>query len=308
MKKNNYNTLSMAYIKIILCVIFFSSSFHTASFLIKYTDPYSIIFLRFFSAFLVLLIFNKIFNGVFFNYQILKKNSFLFLAIGIFGFFFYFLFFLISSERIPVIIIAIVFAFTPSLSSIASIIFLKDRLKLLSYVGLIIALLGTIAIINVKMSCGRIFCINFFSQFNSKYSLALLIVFPAVLYNILTKVASRKGISSTEIVLNSSIIAAISALIFLIINHPIIYKPLISEFWIGIIYFAIPCTALGYILLTEAIKTLGINKAIIFQNMIPIIAILIETVIYHKKITFLEFCIIGVIIFGIILTNLPKQS
>ena len=306
--KNNNIALIFAYIKIIITVIFFSSTFHLASFLNIYTDPYSIIFLRYFIAAVVLLIFKKFIYGYYLNIKQIKENFFLYAYAGAIGFFIYFLFFMISSKIVPVLILVIIFALTPSLTSLTCIIFLNDRLKLLGYLGLFISLLGTISIINVTMSCGHILCYNFFGQFNLKYSFALTIILPMILYYICTKIAIKRGISSIDIVLVPSIIASILAFMVLIVKHPIIYEHLTFKYWMGVIYIALPCTAIGYVLLSQVVGKLGISKTSIFLNTIPIIAILIETILYHKKITLLEAAIISVIILGVIMVNISKQN
>ncbi len=74
-------------------------------------------------------------------------------------------------------------------------------------------------------------------------------------------------------------------------------------FWIGILYASVLATVIGYKWFSDAIIELGVNKTVVFQNMTPLVTVIIGIVFLDNRVS-LDFIDAGLfILIGVFITN-----
>lgn len=300
----------IAYIKILFVVIVFGSIYFVAKYLVTMADASLIAFLRFFITALILIFF-YIYNKGKSGFKKPLKHWFLLFLTGFFFAYLYNMTFFESEFFLEANLVAILFSFTPCLTVILGIFFLREKGTLLTYLGIIIALIGTIEIISFSdNNCRQFFCLKTFSHFSIGYIFAIMASFSMAFYSLVAKKAINEKIDSITI----STFSAIFGAILLFINNLffknsfslILKQPLL--FWVAISYTAIFGTVIAYKWYIDALKVLGINKTAVFLNGVPLSAMLIGVMIFDSKLSLNQLLASLVIITGVIITNYSKKS
>lgn len=301
----------LSYLKLILAVGIWAGLYHIAKILLVSKIEISlIIFSRYFIASICLLIVLWLKKGK----QKLKINRWqlcliiLSASIGLIAYNFLFFY---AESLISGNLVAIMYAFTPCISCFLSAIFFKLRLGLLRISGILIALLGTVAVINYSSaSCGKLFCINAFDHWDLGIIYAIGAAICFALYSIINKSLILTGLSSLVINSYSSIVASILLLLMIKLQGNSL-NPLISQgtilFWIAMLYMAVAATVIAYFWYIESLSTLGILKTVIFQNTLPIQTICIGYIFFNEAISLNVFVCSLIVILGVVINNLAKN-
>lgn len=301
-----------SYIKLIIAVILWSSIYHVAKYLVIAADIPSITFFRFFITSVALLIwYSKKHGNIIGNIKSLKQHFILIFFIGFFGIFVYTLSFFFAEKFISAEEVVILFALTPILTSILSLIFLKEKINCIGWLGILIALAGAIAVLSLSSKeCGKIFCLALVSKLSIGQLLALLACFSMAVYSILSKKAVQRKIDSRAINTFSTVLISIllfANFMFFNGSHLLMEfdKPVL--FWVAIFYTAIFGTVIPYQFYIDAIQNIEVSKVTIFQNAIPPCTILMGAFIHQEKLTWMEIAAGIIIITGVIITNFSKK-
>ncbi|MCC2624616.1 MAG: hypothetical protein K0R14_489 [Burkholderiales bacterium] len=301
------NKKSLAYIKLIAVILIWAGVYHVAKYLVNSTDAFTIAFLRFLIASIILLGIYFAKHGV--KGAFVKPDSHwvMLWLIGLIGIFSYNLFFFGAESLISANKVAIFFAFSPCITVILNRIILKEKIFPLAYVGIVIALLGTIGVINTSQKTDPAYvCLTDIHPKHWGEFLAILSAFAMAGYNVLNKKASRLGLDALTITTFSSLIGTLFLFITFVLFGgkviDIIHKPL--QFWVAMLYISILATVVGYKWYSNAICELGVGQASIFQNSIPFVTVLIGVAVLGNTIS-PDVILSGiVIIIGVILTNI----
>ncbi|MDD3266864.1 MAG: DMT family transporter [Burkholderiales bacterium] len=298
------NSNRSAYIKLIIAIIGWAGVYHSAHYLAHHSDIYGLAFIRYFLASVILVSIIWFKRGYLIKITDFKKHYKILILLGTFGIGIYNIGFFIAESHLPASKIALIIAFTPCVSSLMSSFYFRQKLGIYAYIGMIIALLGTVGVINYgNASCGRYWC-NFFEHLSTGEIAALSLCITTSLFNIMSRIASQNGIDSLTITAFAAIFGDIilffSMLLFGNI-HSVIYNN--SEYWILMTYTVLIGSVLCYFWYSEAIAKLGVSRISVFLNGIPFTAVLID-IIFFKHAIHLPVIISGmVIIFGVIMTN-----
>ncbi|MFN7095881.1 MAG: DMT family transporter, partial [Burkholderiales bacterium] len=219
----------VAYLKLIAVVIIWGGNYHAAKYLVKDTDIYTVSFLRFALAALMLLFIQHNKHGAM-GYKKSPIQWWMLIAIGFVGIFIYNIFFFGAESLIPANNVAILYAFTPCITVVFSSIFLKQKISCLGYVGVIIALVGTIGVINTSdTNCGKFFCGELFRHLSLGELLAILATVSMSCYNILNRKAALMNLDPLHITTFGAVFGAIFLFItFLLFGGKVIllwHKP-----------------------------------------------------------------------------------
>lgn len=302
----------VAYIKLVLTILIWASIYHVAKYLIGSADPYTLGFLRFFIATIILFSLYFLKHGVkgaFTRPDNHWKTLWLLGLIGVFG---YNIFFFGAESLISANNIAIFFAFTPCITVVLGRFVLGQSIRPLAYIGIVIALLGTIGVISFsyKAPGSEYSCVANTHPLPLGEILAILSAFAMAGYNVFNKKASSLGLDTLTITTFSALIGCIFLFISFILFGSkfsgLIHQPLM--FWLAILYVAIMATVIAYKWYSDAIRELGMGKTAIFQNGIPLCTVIMGVVLFGDHISSQVILSGLIIIFGVILTNLAVHK
>ncbi len=302
----------IAYIKLIIVMIIWGSNYHFAKYAVQDTDIYTVAFIRFIYAGIILLLIYHNKHRRWWPKKNITVNWSIICLAGLFGIFTYNLLFFAAESFISANNVAILFAFTPCLTVILSKLFLRQRVNIITYCGILLALLGAIMVVSLsEAKCdGSFICINLLQHLSSGQILAILASFAMAVYNIFNKQASNLKIDPLELTTFSTIFGAL----LLFISYILFADPLIKllnkslNFWLIISYISIFSTVLGYKWYSESIHYIGINQTSIFLNCVPLFAIITGAIFFHEFINY-KILLAGLLtIIGVIITNYSINS
>lgn len=303
--------ISKSYIKLTIAIVLWSSIYHVAKYLVVIADVTVIAFFRFFITSICLLIWYQCKNGnIISNVKSSISDFWLIFFIGFFGVFVYTLSFFFAEKFISAEEVVILFALSPIVSAVLSFILLKDKISFMGWVGIVVALIGAIAVLSLSSNkCGKLFCGTLFEKLSIGQMLALLACFSISIYAILSKKAALKKINSRTINTFSTILVTILLFVnFMIFNWGHIFtafdKPLL--FWLALFYTAIFGTVIPYQFYMDAIQDIEVSKVTVFQNALPPCTILMGVFIHGNKLTGVELLAGLVILLGVIITNMSR--
>lgn len=279
-------------------MLFWGISYIWSKIAFEYFTPLSTIFMRLIvssiTLFLIMLMMGKI--------EKIKRKDFLMFAMSaLFNPFIYFIGESYGLERVSASISAFIIATIPVFTPFVAYWFLRERLSVTNVIGLIISFLGVMMIIfNIDLSLAA-----------SPDGIALLFmgVIAALIYGILLKKLTVKYQPVTIIAWQNTIGIVYFLPLFLYFDFPEILtvQPSKSAVY-SVILLGVVSSSFAYSLYAYVVKYIGISKANIYTNLIPVFAAIAAFILLDE--TFTTFKIIGmsVIIFGVILSELERKK
>ncbi|MCX6334185.1 MAG: DMT family transporter [Bacteroidia bacterium] len=279
---------------VILAMIFWSFSFIWFKIANETFRPITIVFIRLVLSAALLslfLFFTKSFV------KIKKEDRKLFIILALFEPFFYFLGESFGLTYVSATIGSVLISTIPVIATLGAWIIFKERLKVINYAGIILSFLGVLVfIINMDGSL----------SFNIRgLLLMILAVFSAVGYNLtLSRLVGSYG--PVFIVNVQNVIGAILFLpIFLIsdLNH-LINTPFNLNHFVPILELALFASCGAFILFAWSVKYMGITKANIFSNCIPIFTALFSFILLDEKLSLQNLIGMAIVIAGLFMSQM----
>lgn len=275
-------------------MIFWSFSFIWFKEANKSLSPITIVFIR--------LVFSVILMTVFLvatrNYMKIKKHDRkLFLMLAVFEPFIYFLGESFGLTYVSATTCSVLISTIPVFATIGAWLIFNERLKAINYAGIIISFIGVIVFIINK---------NGTLSFNIKgLELLMLAVLSAVGYN-LTLSRLVDHYSPVYIVNVQNIIGAVLFLpLFLIFDFKhFISSPLTFEMFKPIIELAIFASCGAFILFAYSVRNMGITKANVFSNSIPIFTALFSFLLLGDKLSVQNIIGMAIVIAGLFMSQM----
>ncbi len=284
------------YLKLLLTATFWGGTFVAGRFVAQNIGPYSIAFLRFTIASIILLLLTWRIEG---KLPKLKNSQIIpVIMLGITGIFIYNVMFFKGLKIIEAGRASLIIATCPIFITICSLIFLKEKITLVKGLGIIISVCGAIIVIS-KGNLNRIF--------EGGLGLGELYIFCCVLswvtYSLIGK-AVMKNLSPLASVSYSAAVGAIALLVPAFLEG--LAQNIASQSaldWLCIFYLGIFGTVIGFVWYYQGVERIGPTKAGLFINFVPISAILCAFFILREPIT-LSLAIGAVLVIsGVYLTN-----
>ena len=284
------------YLKLLLTAIFWGGTFVAGRLVTQNVGPYSISFLRFTIASILLLLLTWRIEG---KLPILQKSQIIpVLLLGIIGIFIYNVMFFKGLKIIEAGRAALIIATCPIFITICMAIFLKEKISLLKGLGIVISVCGAIIVISKG---------NLFRIFEGGLGLGELYIFCCVLswvtYSVIGK-SVMKNLSPLASVSYSATVGAIALLV------PALFEGLIQNIanqsaldWLCISYLGVFGTVIGFVWYYQGVERIGPTKAGLFINFVPISAILCAFFILEEPITLSLVIGAVLVISGVYLTN-----
>jgi drug/metabolite transporter (DMT)-like permease len=286
------------YVAVILSMIFWSFSFIWFKVANETYRPVTIVFIRLLFSIVLLSTFLFLTNNFM---KIQKKDRKLFLMLALFEPFFYFLGESFGLTYVSATAGSVLISTIPVFATIGAWIFFRERLKFINYAGIILSFIGVLIFIINKDGT---------LSYNIKgLGLMTLAVFSAVGYN-LTLSRLVGSYSPVYIVNVQNVIGAILFLpIFLITDsRHFISTPFSFGNFVPIIELAVFASCGAFILFAWSVKNMGITRANVFSNSIPIFTAVFSFIILGDKLTLQNIAGMIIVIAGLFLSQMNGRK
>jgi drug/metabolite transporter (DMT)-like permease len=229
--------------------------------------------------------------------RIRREDRKLFIMLALFEPFLYFLGESFGLTYVSATVGSVLISTIPVVATIGAWIFLKERLKLINYAGIVMSFIGILVFIIDR---------NGSLSYNTKgLALMMLAVFSASGYNLtLSRLVGNYG--PVFIVNVQNTIGAVLFLpVFLIFEAGHLGETTLtySDF-IPVIELAVFASCGAFILFAISVRNLGITKANVFTNFIPIFTAVISFVILGDRLTIQNIAGMMVVIAGLIMSQM----
>jgi len=289
--------LFITYIAIFIAMLFWGFSFIWTKLLLHFYQPITIVTLRLIISSAFLITFGVLFKRL----QSVKKQDFgAFVLLALFQPFLYFVGETVGLNYVSATISSVLISTIPLFSPIAAWFFLKEKLKIINIIGIIISINGVVLVILTD-------------DFNFNVSLIGLLlmalaVFSAICYSILVvNIAKKYNIYS--IISYQNVLGILFFMPFFLYFDFEHFKTvqITIEILIPLIALSIFASSLAFILFTYGIRELGIVKANSMSNLIPVFTAIFSYFILNEKLSLLNITGILIVLCGLFLSQLKKQ-
>jgi drug/metabolite transporter (DMT)-like permease len=283
-------------LKLILVSFLWGGQFVAARITALEAPPFTASFLRFVFATVALLVLFLIRDRRI-NRLTIRQWAWLTL-LGLSGVFLYNLFFFSALAIAPAGRSSVVVAMTPTVVSVASIIFFKDRFSLLRILGLMVALFG----VSWAISGG-----DLASLLRGEIGRGDLYIFGAMLswatFSVVGKVILRE-LAPRLAITYACLIGTVALAVPAVLEGGLVGVPQYSlKMWLSLAYLGLMGTVLAFILYYQAIKSIGPSKTAVFINLVPIWAMILSTIVLRERVTLPIMLGAAMVIGGVFLTS-----
>ena len=279
---------------IILSMIFWSFSFIWFKMANQTFRPITIVFIRLVLSVILLSLFLFLTKSF---VKIRKEDRKLFVMLATFEPFFYFLGESFGLTYVSATVASVLISTIPVVATLGAMLIFKERLKAINYAGIIISFIGVLVFIINK---------NGTLSFNTRGLVLLMIaVISASGYNLtLSRLVGRY--SPVFIVNVQNIIGALLFLpVFLFFDlHHFLVTPFSFRHFIPIIELSVFASCGAFILFAYSVRNMGITKANVFSNCIPVFTALFSFILIGDKLSFQNIAGMAIVITGLLLSQM----
>ena len=289
----------MVYGMVILSMLFWSMTYIWYKNVFTVLNPITVMTFRLGLSALFLLTFSKLIGKL---QMPVKTDFFWFLALSFFQPFIYFLAESYGVSMVSATISAVIISTIPIFISIVAHVFLNNKMSKLNIIGIMLSFIGVLMVILGKTL-----------HFNGSIK-GVLLLFIAVLstigYSIIIVKLINKYNSFTIISWQNIIGALLFVPLFFIVDFEHFKQAEITQpIIINLIYLALLGSSAAYIFFTYAIKNLGVAKASLFSNLIPIFTAIFSYYMINEVLTGFKIIGIFIVILGLFMGQIkPKLS
>jgi len=279
-------------------MVFWGLSFIWTSLLFKYYQPITIIFIRLIISSVFL------FLAVFLTHSftpIRKKDIPVIILAAVFNPFLYFLMenygLMYTSPAIAAVIIGTIPVFAPITGYLA----FKEKLRWYNIAGILLSFTGVVMMLITP---------DFKISVNPA---GLLFLAGAVMASLIYAVGLKKltaRYSSVTIISWQNLTGIFLFLPFFLIFEmkDAIRVPLNTTIITSFLFLSILASSLSYVFYVKAIKNLGIGKASIFTNLIPVFTAIASFFLLGELFTFQKIAGILIVIFGVVISQISSRE
>lgn len=285
------------YIALVLSMIFWSFSFVWFKVANRSYDPITIVFIRLCIATLFLSSWLWITGG----YRgVLKEDRKYFALLALFEPFLYFLGESFGLTYVSSTVGSVIISTIPVFAVIFAWLFYRERLNLINYVGVVVSFLGVIVFITSR-SGGIVMSIK-------GLTLMFMAVVSAVGYNmVLHRLASKYNPISIVNIQNVIGLVLFLPLFVVFDLKDFIATGIIMKDFSSIILLALFASSGAFALFAYAVRHLGISRANIFSNLIPLFTALFAFLIVGDKLTIRNAVGMAIVIAGLFLSQAGRK-
>jgi len=297
--------LNWVYVLVFFAMLFWGVSFVFSSIVLRYMDPFTILFIRL----LISSVLMWIVVLFFYRKYAVKRNELKMLALlALFEPFLYFIGETFGLQRVSPTITALIISTIPVFTALTVFFAYKVKLKKINVIGIAISFVGVLFMIvgkNMELTVDMTGLLFLF-----------LAVASAVCYGlVLTKIAG--GIHVVWITAMQNTFSMFMFLpLVLVFGRPIrqtatpVYtfiSPAV-ELWGSLFILAVFCSTLAFLFYNISVKTIGVTRSSIFTNLIPVFTAIASFLLLNEQMTINKVLGMIIIIAGVILTQSKKKE
>lgn len=282
---------------VFLAMIFWAFSFIWFKIANETFSPITIVFLRLIVAIILLtsyLLIKKKFV------KIRKEDRKLFLMLALFEPFFYFLGESFGLTYVSATVGSVMISTIPVVATLGAWVIFRERLRVINYIGIVVSFIGVIIFVLNKGTL----------TFNIRgLSLLMLAVFSAAGYN-LTLSRLVGNYEPVFIVNVQNTIGAILFLpVFLIFDfRDFVNTPFSLNSFVPIIELSVFASCGAFILFAYSVRNLGVTRANVFTNFIPIFTAFFSFLILGDRLTLQNIIGMMIVISGLIMSQINGRG
>lgn len=198
--------------------------------------------------------------------------------------------------------VALIIATIPIFTGLFSMRILKERLSILSGLGIVISLFGVYLLVSVSQS----------SAIAPRPVLGNMLTFGAAiaggLYTIVCRQLTQKYAPTTITFYQTAIASLVFLPLALLEGQTRIPLRLDAMVLLNVAYLAVGCSVLAYFILNYTLRHLQATRVAVFTNLIPVITIFASWLLYNELLSFRQFIGAIFIIVGIYFNFAKKTS
>jgi drug/metabolite transporter (DMT)-like permease len=289
------------YIMLIAAMFFWGMSFVWYKQAYPEFRPISLIFFRLLISFVLLFLYSLFLRRLKWPN---KKDIKYFFLLAFFEPLMYFLGESFGMKYVSSTLASILIATIPLFASFAAYLFYREQLTAKKYLGILFSFIGVIFIVYFDGSIGEAPL--------KGVLLMMLAVVSAVAYSTALRRLSV-GYSALSILSFQNLIGMLYFLpIFLLADaKEIVWSAYKFRDFLPVLYLAVFASTFAFLFFIEGVKSIGITKAIVFTNFIPIVTAIFAVIILNEKMSFIKITGIFLTIAGLFLSQvnvLPKMN
>lgn len=279
---------------IFLAMIFWAFSFIWFKVANETFLPITIVFFRLIAAILILTTYLAIKKKF---VKIRKEDRKLFIMLAIFEPFLYFLGESFGLTYVSATVGSVLISTIPVVATIGAWIFLKERLKLINYAGIVLSFMGILIFVIDR---------NGTLSYNVKgLALMMLAVFSASGYNLTLSRLVGKYEPVFIVNVQNTMGAILFLPVFLIFEAGHLAETTLTlKAFIPVIELAVFASCGAFILFAYSVRNLGISRANVFTNFIPIFTAFFSFLILGDRLTIQNIAGMMVVIAGLIMSQM----
>ncbi len=294
MIKQNNNSINIVYFFAVLAMLFWGLSFIWSKIVFEYYNPIATITIRLLISSILLLLILLVFYR---KHLVFPKGRFkLFFLIAFFEPFLYFIGESFGLQRVDASITSVIISTIPVFTAIVGFYYFKERLTKTNLLGIFVSFIGVILML-----------LNKDFSFNASLvgiSLLFLAVFSAIGYGILIKKISKYYHPIFIIFVQNLIGLFLFLPLFLIFDLECVLNTSPNfELISNILMLSVLGSSLAFIFYINSISKIGIAKANVFTNLIPIFTAIAAFILLGEQFTWLKISGMIIAISGVYLTQ-----
>lgn len=295
-------TAKKIYILMTCSTVFWAGAFIAGKYTVPYIPTFTLTFLRFFFATIILYFVMKSVNKrMEVPYKLEKSHMKIYLYTGFIGMFGYHILFFTALKYTTAINSSIIAATNPIVTVILAFIFLKNKLTIKQLLGVLLSFIGVIlTITGANLDILRSLSLNI----GDLWMLAAVVAWAA--YGIVSK-SKGKDIPPIVLTYYSFLVCTIILIPFIVYEKPWEFLASVPvSAYVAVIYMSIFPSVIGYLVQQMAIKEIGPSKASIFVNLVPVFSIILAVVILDELLEPIKLLTAGLIIAGVLICQRSK--
>jgi drug/metabolite transporter (DMT)-like permease len=227
-------------------------------------------------------------------YKLKKSDIPVFLFTGIVGMFGYHVFFFNALRQTTAINSSIIGAANPIITTVLSIIFLKDKTSYRRIFGIILSFSGVfLTLTNASITSIRSIA------FNRGDLIMLIAVFLWAAYSVYSKKVMPRY-SPITLTFYSFLFCTIFLIPFVIYEMPWTFLTKVPYYsYVSVLYMSIFPSVIGYLVQQMSIKQIGPGRTSIFINLVPIFSIILSVIILNETVSVTKLFTAFLIITGV---------
>lgn len=292
MKQNNIQTHLYA----VFSMLFWGMSYVWSKIVFDYYSPLTTVFLRLVLSSIILTAYILLLNK---SQKIQKKDYGLFLLSALFNPFLYFLGESYGLNLVSPTVSAVIIATIPLFTPVVAYLTLKERLTTLNLFGILVSFFGIILMLIDPDLSFRSSPLGILYLFGG--------VMAALIYTVILKKLTKRY-TPLCIITYQNIIGIFYFLPFFLIIHyqNFIQVKLNAELVSSLLLLAVFASSMAFIFYTVAVRNLGMSKANVYSNLIPVFAAISAYFIVDEFFDFNKIIGMIIVICGVLLAQLRK--